>query len=130
MKVKQFDKSNVNVVSSMINDELKALGKKLGIEIRAGRGKYSSTNFTLKLEMSVMDGGEVITKEAVAFKELASLYGFKKSDLGKSFMSNGKKFTITGLNTRAKKYPINAVSEFGASYKFTANRVQDLLKRS
>lgn len=40
------------------------------------------------------------------WQQLASLYGLPADGLGKTIVLSGKLFTITGLNTRARKSPV------------------------
>lgn len=106
----------------MEHDIISALAdvsKKHGVDIRFGSGgKYNETNASLKLEISCVQGdGTVITKEADAFKRHAYLYGFKPEDLGREFVSGGKRYKISGLNTKAHKMPVLA-TEVGTNRVF------------
>ena len=112
-------------IRKALEPHLQEIGRDLGIDIKAGRGVYAETSGTLKLELSsISDGGEVVTKEATAFKRDAMIYGFVAGDLGRTFESHGKTFKITGLNTRATKMPINAVEvSTSRAYKFRAEAI-------
>ena len=57
------------------------------------------------------------------FETKAFLVGVKKTAFGKTFTSQGRKFKITGLNTRAKKYPIQASTVGGKRYKFNVSQL-------
>jgi len=129
MKVKEIDKILLQKVRDEISHCLEPIGEKYGIELKAGRCSYSPSNFTLKLEGSlVSEDGVVLTKEAGDFKKYAHWHGLVPEDLGKTFQSRGVVYTITGLKTRASKYPITAEASNGGSYKFAAESVKRLLK--
>ena len=129
MKVKEINRNLIEKVRDDIRPFLEPIGEKHGINLELGRCSYSSGNFTLKLEGSLVgDDGVVLTKEAEDFKKYAHWHGLVPEDLGKSFQSQGVVYTITGLKTRAKKYPITAQASNGGSYKFAAGSVKSLLK--
>jgi len=130
MKIKQFDKLNCGAVSSDIEKALKSVAIKYGINIRTGNGKFTKDTFDLKLNIARVVSGKVISKEVNDFKKLASIYGLKASDLGRTFSTAGREFRITGLNTKAHKYPIMAECiKSGGSYKFPVKNVKLLLDK-
>ena len=129
MKVKEIDRILIEKLRDEISHCLEPIGEKYGIELKAGRCGYSSGNFTLKLEGSlVSEDGVVLTKEAGDFKKYAHWHGLVPEDLGKTFVQAHVVYTITGLKTRARKYPITAQASNGGSYKFAAESVKMLLK--
>ena len=50
------------------------------------------------------------------------MFGFQPTDLGRTFRQNGDRFRITGLNTNARRMPIQAdrLSD-GKRFKFSAD---------
>lgn len=83
-----------------------------------------------KLVATPVVDGEVKSREALEFERMATLYGFEPSDLGKTFMSRGRRFKITGLKTRRHKYPISAEClDDGKGYKFPIDSVLVALGR-
>ena len=130
MKVKEIDRILIEKLRDEISHCLEPIGEKYGIELKAGRCGYSSGNFTMKLEGSLVgDDGVVLTKEAEDFKKYAHWHGLVPEDLGKTFVHTHVVYTITGLKTRASKYPITAQASNGGSYKFAAESVKMLLKQ-
>jgi len=94
------------------------------IEIKVGGGSFSTNSATIKLEISEVVDGKVITKEAESFAANARIYGLDPEDLGRKFQLGDDVYTVTGLKPRASKYPILATSENnGKSYKFPADTV-------
>lgn len=116
-----FDKATLKNISADISKALESVGVKYGIKIENGRCQYSDNNFTMKLEASrVNSDGTVETKEVSDFKKNCQHYGLKISDLGKTFVSNGQTYVLSGLNTRAKSMPImgHRLGDPKAQYKF------------
>ena len=128
MKVTGFDKAICKAVGADIEKALNSVAVKYGINIKRGNGKFSGNTLDLKIHCACVKGGKVMSKEASDFKTMASLYGLKPSDLGRSFTIGSGTFKITGLNTKAHKYPINA-SKNGSGYKFPASSVKLLLDK-
>ncbi len=86
---------------------------------------------TLKVEVAKKgDGGIVESRIARDFKNNAGLYGLEPDDLGKTFEQNGETFTIKGLKTRNRKFPIIAENNKGQSYKFGEQMVKLMLRAS
>lgn len=129
--VKEMTRPVCREISNEIESALKGIEQKYGVKIESKGGTFTSNNYTLRLAISLIKDGEVITKEAEAFKANAEFYGLNASDLGKRFTSpSGKAFEIIGLNTRARKYKILA-REVGTNkvYKFSAESVGLYLSR-
>lgn len=119
MKVDQFDRGILSAIDADVIEALKPVAEKYGIDISKGRGTFSNTNFTMKIEMSVVgDDGNAVTKEVRDYQSYAHLYDLSPEWLGKTFMNNGREFKICGLSMKAKKYPVLAECD-GDTYKFT-----------
>ena len=129
-KVKEIDRNLIEKIRDEISHFLEPIGEKHGINLELGRCGYSSGNFTMKLEGSLVgDDGVVLTKEAEDFKKYAHWHGLEPEDLGKTFVHTNVVHTITGLRTRAKKYPITVVDAKGGEFNFGAGSVKMLLKQ-
>lgn len=127
-RITRFDRTTCRLVRERIDAALADLGAELGLDISAGSGSFDAGFYRVKVTCAVKhDDGTVETPEATAFKRLATLYGLKADDLGREFTSRGKTFKVTGLKTRAKKYPVLATDSEGKTYKFPAARVASLL---
>lgn len=111
------------------------------IKVTIGSIRYTrDTTFplTTKIELSTTNtDGSVETTEARNFRKHAVRYGLNPDDLGKTFTHKNHrkgttdKYKITGLNTRAPKYPISATCEStGESYKFPPDLVKRALARA
>jgi hypothetical protein len=129
MAVKSFDRSNLKILRDDINEALNVVMKKHGLTHSIGRIGFDDLKFSTKLVVTV--GNDVSGDKDVAnraeFERYCRLFDFKKSDFGRSFVSRGETFTICGLSTRAKKYPILAKNSNGDVYKFNEN-IKSLLQ--
>lgn len=130
--ISQLDRPAVLALRNEINQALALIGAQHGVVISLGSAKFTPSNATFKLEVATKtQDGDVQTKEATAFKMLAKAYDLEPSDLGRTFVSNGRHFTITGLNPKRPKYPICATcKEDGRSYKFPEKNVKLLMGRA
>lgn len=118
MKIKQFNSSvDFNQLRSDINKALENIGTKYGVSFHAGNVSYSDQVATFKLEVTTLgEGGAVETKEGKDFKKMATLYGLKPEDLGKTVTIQGRKFEITGMKPRSKNCIIGK-DPYGKGFK-------------
>jgi hypothetical protein len=114
-----------------IDAALAAVEAKHNIKFNTGRITFEpGVNFRCKLEaVSTADStGKAVNPDKKNFESKAFLVGVKKTSFGKSFRVRGVNYTITGLNTRAKKYPIKAVRGNGQQYKFPVDMLPKNLR--
>ena len=124
-----MDRQKCRLIAQEAEIALRAIAAKHGVEIKYNGGNFTPTSATLKFEFAERaTDGTVLTEEASNFKRYAEIYGLKADDLGREFWLNGKRFTISGLNTRAHKMPVIAKASDGKSYKFSATSVVNRLK--
>jgi hypothetical protein len=132
-KIKQFDRTECSRLGGAIETALQKVGQQYGVHIQRGNGRFSPTNLTLKLEVSVLDeSGEAVSREEEAFKKHATVFGLKASDLHKTFKDwKGRQYEIIGLNTRARKNPILAKDlRSGKTFVWPEEEVKTLLERA
>ena len=100
-----------------VEQALKSIAEKYDANIKAGKIKYDNSSFALELNVHKKEvDGESFEK--AEFKKYAFLYGFEPEDYGKTFVSNGKSFTLYGFKPKATKMPVLARSDDGKNYKF------------
>lgn len=122
---RNLSKSDFNSFRSAITTELEELGKKYGVDIKAGHISYTDKNCVVKLEVACLDAsGTALTQESEDFKALATMYGLQPSDLGKKIFTRGEEFTIEGLMRKSHKYPILLRNSRGQGLKMTADSVK------
>jgi hypothetical protein len=105
-----FTQRTCTELQDRVMELLKPLEAEYGIALKQGRGAIGQegTYFIMKIEAALVTaGGEVLSKEATAFKQYAILYDLKPEWLGQTFVSDdAQRHTITGLRTRAPKAPV------------------------
>jgi len=132
MKVKHITKESLKDFRIQLDHVLQELGEKEGIKLTAGRCSYSDTYFSIKIEGAIeAEKGVATTKDQIAFKENAELYGLSPDDLFKTFRVGfgAEAYEVWGLRPRSKKYPILA-KKVGTDnvYKFKAAVVKGYLQ--
>lgn len=120
-----MNRNKVRLLREALFTALIPFGLEQKISVSLGNASFSSSSVEFKVNLNeIASDGLVLSREAVAFKEQAPRYGLMSSDLGRIFHSRGKSFRITGLNTRAKRYPINAEDiSTGKRFKFASETV-------
>lgn len=125
MKITQLDRQNLKLLRSEIDVALKSLGDKYGIAFQAGNASFTYNNATFKLECNTIGvGGEVIDKDMAEFKSYGSMYGLKDTDLGRLINYNGNIYTVKGLRSSSKKFPIIAKRQDGKMFKLPLSAVK------
>ena len=121
--IKQFDKSNLQVLRMEMDKALQAISNKYGITVKAGNASYSGNECTFKVKLNTKaTDGTVITKEMKAwglYSNMANgpLDGLQHLSIGDKITIQGTPYILTGYNTRARKAPINFKDVLGNSYK-------------
>jgi len=124
-------KASLPQIRKDINAALATIEKKHNLRFSIGAITYEvGASLRTKLEaVSTADHtGNAINPDKIKFEKNAWRVGVKKDAFGQTFTSNRKHFTITGLNTRAPKYPIQAVTASGKRYKFPVSHLPSSLQ--
>jgi hypothetical protein len=101
--IKQFDRENLKALRTEINEALHAVAIKHKISIKAGNCSFQGPIATFKVELAVTSqDGEVVSREALYFKNNAVFVGLKAEDLGKEFPYAGRTFKVVGMKTRGE----------------------------
>lgn len=95
------------------------------VHVERGRVTYDDNAVTMKIVVSRVDAetGEAMTPARRDFERYCGIFGLEPGDLGATFKSRGRTYTIVGLKTRARTYPILAERDDGQSFKFPADAV-------
>lgn len=130
-----FSKSDVQTLRREIDSALAVVAAKHGVNISLGNCRFSSTEARFaKLTVNPKSIATIVTAgsssvadtpEAREYQSLAYMFNLPKDGLGKTFTSMGKMFTIAGLKSSRRKYPVSAVSSTGRRFKFTAEQVRN-----
>ena len=98
------------------------------LAFKPGRVTFTKDTFRTKVEFALSvfeEGGTPVDPEKVNFEKKVWKYdGLEKEDFGATFVArNGLRMTISGINTRAKKFPIKAKDDSGRPWKFPVRSV-------
>jgi hypothetical protein len=122
LTITAINRAAIDILRRDIDAAVAEVGKKHGLSIKAGNGKYSNgATGSVTVEIATINAdGSIESREAQDFRMMAHLYGFQPDDLGRSFTMplTGETYTITGLKGRAGKRPIIATDRFGKAYVF------------
>ena len=125
MKVSNFDKPSLKAIRMAMNAALKSVEDQYGIKVNVGNASYSANEVTFKVKANTIgDSGEAITKEAQNWSLYAGMNGLGQFKVGDQIELQGKTFTITGWNTRAKKSPVNIQDANGRGYRCSAQMIK------
>ena len=117
-RITNFDKPTIKAIRTAMDDALAQVEKAYGIKISTGNARFSGNEVTFKVKANtVTDSGSAITKEAQMFDLYKASEGIGHLSVGDTVTLQGKSFTITGYNTRARKSPINIEDAQGRGYK-------------
>jgi len=117
--IEKFDKPTLKIVREALADALDGLQEELGIKLKIGNNiSFDANTFTTKLTGSLFSHDPL----AEDWKKYAHIYDLDVAWLGREFPSDGKTFTIVGLDTKKRKYPVIATRD-GKRYKFPTDVV-------
>jgi len=124
--IKVIERSTCPLIRDAIDEALKEVGKKLGLNIQTvGGGGYTEKDYRIKVEASVIGAGGVVeNREVSSFKTLAEFYGMKATDLGREVYVYGTKYTLTGIAPRSRKFPILVKRFDGKGFKLPLQAVK------
>ena len=125
MRVTNFDKPTIKAIRVAMDSALAKVEKDYGIKISTGNARFSGNEVTFKVKANtVTSGGKAITKEAQMFDIVKHQEGIGHLSVGDTVTLQGKSFTITGYNTRARKSPINIEDMQGRGYKCSVSMLK------
>lgn len=130
-KITEFDRASLRQITAEAEELLRPLAEKYGLVLDRKPGSYRRDALPVMLQflVRVEDGeGNALTAKGSDFMKFANVYGMAPSDLGREFVSNGKRFRISGLNIKAQRTPIIADEvNSGRGYRFDVHTVKLLL---
>ena len=117
--IKQFDKSNLQVLRVEMDKALQAISNKYGITIKAGNASFSGNECTFKVKLNTKGSdGTVITKEAKSwdlYKGLANgpLDGLNHLNIGDTIHIKGHTtdFNVEIESMQVAHEPVDSVKK-------------------
>ncbi len=80
---------------------------------------FDATTCELKIKIAIVNAdGVVATREANEFPRFCKMFNLDAEDLGRTFDSRGRGFTVTGIKPNNSKFPIIGTRDDGKSFKF------------
>jgi hypothetical protein len=124
MDIKQFDKTNLNILRKEIDAALANVAKKHQIALSIGAISYSGEQFHTKLQAVVQskDNKGLTVKQIQVIKNVkmyGNMYNITEEDLNKTFTYAGKPYKFVGLMPSRPKYPVLGESSTGKVFKFS-----------
>lgn len=119
----------VRELHAKLQKTLDAFAAEHGFKASVAPGTYTLHNVQFKAEFAVVGAeGTALTREAEHFFYFAASFGLTPQYLGKSFIDDGKNMKIIGLKPGNRSYPIMVVDDADRRYKYTIERIKDLVK--
>lgn len=124
-EITQFNKANLQSLRTEIDNALKSVEKQFGIKLHAGNASFSGNEVTFKLKgNTISEGGTIITREATNWDRYKGFNDMDHLSVGDQIKIQGKSYTLTGYNTRAKKAPVEFKDSLGRGYKCSMRMLQ------
>lgn len=130
VKINQLGKQEIILLRAEIQAALDNIKSRHGMtELTLVGISYNVSSFTAKITGKVKnDISEDFEKTEAKF--FAYTHGLPEDFIGYNFIMEGKFFTITHLETKNPKYPVIAKCKTtGRTYKFTVQRIKELLEK-
>lgn len=128
-----FTRQEISILHKEIKSFLDRLKEDYGLAgLSIDSLNYSPFSFSAKITGTVHEHSAFAdTWAREESKYFAVTHGLPEDILQKSFISNGRHYTITRIETRNPKYPIIAsCAEDGKSYKFEVLHVKEIIDRN
>jgi hypothetical protein len=126
-----FTRDSLRALDRDIEAALAAVAAKHGVALKLAGTRFTAQNATIKIEAAVINAaGEAETRAAQDFKQLAGLYGFAASDLGREVILDGRRLKIAGLRPKADKRPILLQDANGGMIVAPAEYVRRMMEPS
>jgi hypothetical protein len=127
-KVDGMDRETAGEIRKEVERALSKAFEDRGLAVKVPRSRYTESSVMLDVEVCVVDAdGNPRDLEAEAFKANANRLGLDPDILNETFEDwSGLRYTVTGLRTRNRKYPVICEGSDGRRYKMSADQVRRL----
>jgi hypothetical protein len=117
-----MDKVKAKALHTELDEAVRAVAAKHGMDITKSRGAFSDGLFRLNVEIA--EDGK--SSEASAFTQLAHVYGLRANMLNSLVTLHGQTYRIVGLLPRSTKFPVVVENADGRKLKVTASAIARL----
>lgn len=112
-----MDQETVNKIVSLFKREAFEIGENEGADMQVSLVSGPSDE---GFEIKIVGTKSAYNRKQAEFASKCKRYGFEPEDYGKTFLSRGRAYKITEINTRRPKYPLSATRvDSGKGYKFS-----------
>lgn len=123
MKVTEINKKTLNEINEEIQNAVSDVEKKFGVKIQLKNSRYSSQNYTTKIEVAIVEDGEVKSKIATDFDRYKKVENISEEfEVGTRFQLGKNFMVLKGYDTKKRKYPIIA-SDKDKTYKLSVQQL-------
>lgn len=123
-KIREFNKVSAVLVRDEVKKTLRELAEQLGLFISTGSGTFSSSELTIRLNISLQEGFDGKSGAQAEFERHAFAFGLKDNMFGKKFTYGGEIFTISGIRPRATKNPVLGTNSKGKEFIFPVDFIK------
>lgn len=107
MTISNIDRASIDTIGKRVAAALKDLGEELGLTFSFdGAGRYAGQTGEVRISMALATAAGAETAHEVMFKTLAAGWGLVPTDLGRTLMVRGARYTIAGANIGGRKNPV------------------------
>ncbi len=131
MAITKLSRATLTQLRDDINRAFKDIENKYGVQIKTAGARFTATEANFKVQINTIDANGVVeTSERSRFTTLAHNYDLEPEWLDQEFMHQGIRYKILGLNTRAKRYPVQVLRmDSKTAYKFPSKLVRDCMEK-
>jgi hypothetical protein len=120
----KFDNTSLDKLREDMTKLLESYGIQHDINFQVGKISYSQDYANIGIKAYVKDNTNNIDGKKSEFERNSRVIGASPDWFGKRAMLNGKWYTVSGINTRARKYPVILSCDDGTSVKSTIESVR------
>ena len=127
--MEQFNRTALKQLREDLNKALEEVAAQHNIIVDVGNASFTSDTATFKLNLIIKGEGVEnredarVAKYEKDFNTYHNMFGIDKDVLGKTFKDRTKQFTILGLDTKKRKYPIIAKDQNGKQFKLSSEQL-------
>lgn len=121
--MQSLTRAGMKSIREAVEVALQEVGADLGVGLSLGNGSFREHEGHFRLNVVTGGSGDESPVQS-SWDRICKSYGFEPEDFGRTFVSQGQTFKITGLQTSRPTYPITADRQpDGKRFKFTVPQV-------